>query len=164
MYLQNAGFLLPILVQYKSLYFAFCSPNKLLIDNLTMKSNSPKQSYLGKQLKSFSFAFNGLKLMWQDHNVWVHVPAAIIVTALGAYLEVERSDWLWLVLAISLMWIGETFNTAIEKLTDLASPEYHKLAGEVKDIAAGGVLLCLFCAAIIGILVFYPYLLQLWPF
>ena len=50
------------------------------------------------------------------------------------------------------------FNTAIEKLVDLVSPQQHPVAGQVKDIAAGAVLVCAATAAIIGLIVFIPYL------
>ncbi|MFT5914667.1 MAG: diacylglycerol kinase [Flammeovirgaceae bacterium] len=118
-------------------------------------------SYFKKQIRSFGYAIKGLKLMWKDHNTWVHVPAAFIVVGLGYGFGVSRNEWLWLIIAIALMWIGETFNTAIEKLVDLVSPNHHELAGKVKDIAAGGVLLCLFFSLLIGSLVFFPYLFNL---
>ena len=41
---------------------------------------------------------------------------------------------------------------------DLVSPERHPIAGQVKDIAAGAVLVCAVAAAIIGIIIFLPYL------
>ncbi|MEI3261477.1 MAG: diacylglycerol kinase [Flavonifractor plautii] len=60
-----------------------------------------------------------------------------------------------------LYWCGRscgTFNTAIERLVDLVSPERHPIAGQVKDIAAGAVLVCAVAAAIIGGIIFIPYL------
>ncbi|MGB0524609.1 MAG: diacylglycerol kinase family protein [Flammeovirgaceae bacterium] len=111
-----------------------------------------------KQARSFRYAFRGLIYMGKDHNTLVHFPAAVIVIFFAWYFEVTRNEWLWLILAISIMWISETFNTAIEKLTDLVSPDFHPLAGKVKDISAAGVLLGLFFAAIIGFTVFFPYI------
>ena len=52
---------------------------------------------------------------------------------------------------------AKLFNTAIEKLVDLVSPERHPVAGQVKDIAAGAVLICAVAAAIIGLIIFIPY-------
>jgi diacylglycerol kinase (ATP) len=117
-------------------------------------------SYIKKQIRSFGYAIKGLRLMWQDHNTWVHVPSAILVVGLGYGFGVSRNEWLWLIIAIAMMWIGETFNTAIEKLVDLVSPNHHELAGKVKDIAAGGVVLCLFFSLLIGLIVFLPYIFQ----
>ena len=52
---------------------------------------------------------------------------------------------------------AEGFNTAIERLVDLVSPDFHTVAGDVKDVAAGAVLICAIAAAIIGMIIFIPY-------
>ena len=62
------------------------------------------------------------------------------------------------ILCIGVVIAAELFNTAIEKLVDLVSPQQHPVAGQVKDIAAGAVLVCAATAAIIGLIVFIPYL------
>ena len=59
------------------------------------------------------------------------------------------------------VWITETLNTAIEFLTDLASPEFHPIAGQVKDLAAAAVLIAALGAAVVGVIVFLPLVLQL---
>ena len=64
-------------------------------------------------------------------------------------------------LCIGTVITAELFNSAIERLVDLVSPEWNKIAGEVKDIAAGAVLVTAITAAIIGLIVFLPYLLAL---
>jgi diacylglycerol kinase (ATP) len=65
------------------------------------------------------------------------------------------------VLAIAIVWTAEALNTALEYLTDLASPDYHPLAGRAKDVAAGAVLISALGAAAIGLIVFGPHLLKL---
>ena len=64
-----------------------------------------------------------------------------------------------MVLCFALVLAAEGMNTAIERLVNLVSPEYHPIAGDVKDIAAGAVLICAIGAFITGLLVFLPYLL-----
>ncbi len=59
-------------------------------------------------------------------------------------------------LAIGLVWATETFNTALERLVDLCSPQYDKVAGQAKDLAAGAVLLAAVAAAIVGLIIFLP--------
>ncbi|MDA6987305.1 diacylglycerol kinase family protein, partial [Escherichia coli] len=66
--------------------------------------------------------------------------------------------WTVVVLCFGVVIAAELFNTAIERLVDLVSPERHPVAGQVKDIAAGAVLVCAVAAAIIGLIIFIPYL------
>ena len=51
----------------------------------------------------------------------------------------------------------EAVNTALEALTDLVSPDYHPLAGAVKDIAAGAVLLGAVAAVAVGFALFFHF-------
>ena len=53
---------------------------------------------------------------------------------------------------------AEMFNSAVERIVDLVSPQRHPLAGQVKDIAAGAVLVCALTAMTIGLIIFVPYL------
>lgn len=68
-------------------------------------------------------------------------------------------EWCLLAGCIGLVFTAEIFNTAIETLTNLVSPEWHNLAGKTKDLAAGAVLAASITAAIVGSIVFLPYFL-----
>lgn len=111
------------------------------------------------RLKSFVYAFRGLLVaLKEEHNFRIHLVAAVTVVVTGIWLQVSRTDWLWLTLAIGLVLVAEVFNTAIERLVDLKQPEQDPKAGKIKDLAAGTVLLAAITATIIGGLVFWPYL------
>ncbi len=83
--------------------------------------------------------------------------AAMAVIIAGIVLGITRTEWIMVVMCIGTVIAAELFNTAIEKLVDLVSPERHPVAGRVKDIAAGAVLICAVAAAIIGLIIFIPY-------
>ncbi|MEO6166904.1 MAG: diacylglycerol kinase family protein [Chitinophagales bacterium] len=111
-----------------------------------------------KTIRSFGPALLGMKNAFlSENNLRVHLLAAIIAIALGIYFRVHQNDWLWLVAAIGLVVIVEYLNTAIEKLTDIVSPEFDARAGNVKDIAAGAVLMASLIALVIGVIVLWPY-------
>ena len=59
------------------------------------------------------------------------------------------------------MWPAEALNTALEFLTDVASPDFHPIAEKAKDVAAGAVLLAACGAAVIGVMVLGPRVLSL---
>ncbi len=111
------------------------------------------------RLASFRHAFAGIAtLLREQHNSRIHLAATVAVIALGAYLDVSRQDWLALLLAIAIVWVAEALNSALEYLADAAVPDQHPLVGKAKDVAAAGVLLASVIAAVVGLLVFVPYL------
>tara|TARA_A100000171_G_scaffold37858_1_gene36977 strand:+ start:1438 stop:1803 length:366 start_codon:yes stop_codon:yes gene_type:complete len=118
---------------------------------------SNKFSVLAR-LRSFKFAFRGLwQAMQHEHNFRVHLFASLLVVLLGFYFNLSQSEWLWIIAAIAMVLVAELFNSSIEKLVDMVSPEFNPKAGIIKDIAAAAVLITAIAAAIIGVLIFYPY-------
>jgi diacylglycerol kinase (ATP) len=107
------------------------------------------------RMRSFKYALRGIGIMFAtQQNAWIHAVATILVVALGFFLGLSRFEWCWIVLAIGSVWMAEAFNTALEFLTDVASPDFHPIAGKAKDVAAGAVLLAAVAAVVIGVLVF----------
>jgi len=97
--------------------------------------------------------------MLSDHNAWIHALATIVVIAGGVFFELERYEWTAVVFAIVAVWTAEALNTAFERLCDVASPDFHPLVEQAKDVAAGAVLIAAVGAAAVGGLVFLPHLL-----
>ena len=118
-------------------------------------------SYLTGRLRSFGHAFRGIGLLLRtQHNARIHAVASILVVAAGAVFRVSLTEWALIVIAILCVWAMEAVNTSIEFLVDLASPDLHPLAGKAKDVAAAAVLVAAIGAAIVGLLVFGPYVLR----
>lgn len=109
---------------------------------------------LRKSLQSFKYAFRGLRFVFQENNSKVHLVASFMAVLTGFVMKINLGEWLWIILAITLVWIAETINTAIEKLTDLVHPSYHPLAGKVKDISAASVFMASLFAVVVALLVF----------
>jgi diacylglycerol kinase len=108
-----------------------------------------------KTIRSFRYAWHGLYLVIRyENNTRVHLLASVTAVALGVFLELGSLEWALVLMQIGLVWAAETFNTALEKLVDLVSPEYHPLAGKVKDIAAGAVLIVSLMSVVVGGIVF----------
>jgi len=109
------------------------------------------------RLASFRHALRGIgRLLKTQANARIHLAASSAVVALGLWLPLTRTDWALLVLAMGGVWVAEAFNTALETLVDLVSPEWHSLARDAKDIAAGAVLLATLAAVALGLLVLAP--------
>jgi diacylglycerol kinase len=75
---------------------------------------------------------------------------------MGIWLGLDRFDWALITIAICFVWLAEIINTALEAITDLASPEQHPLARVGKDVGAGAVLLASITAIILGLLILLP--------
>jgi len=109
------------------------------------------------RLASFGFAFKGIStLISSQPNARIHLVAMMVVIAAGIFFRVSNTEWLVLTLTMTLVMAAEGFNTALEFLTDLVSPNYHELAGKTKDVAAGAVLITAIGAIVIGMIIFVP--------
>lgn len=118
---------------------------------------------LTKTVRSFRYAWNGIYLVIRyENNTRVHLLASAAAVALGVLLGLNYLEWALVLMQIGLVWAAEAFNTALEKLVDLVSPEYRPLAGQVKDIAAGAVLFVSVMTVAVGGIIFGHRLYQLW--
>jgi diacylglycerol kinase (ATP) len=111
------------------------------------------------RIRSFRHAVVGiLRMIRCQHNAWIHAVATLIVLAAALFFHISAADWCWIILAIAIVWTAEALNTAFEFLADAASPEFHPLVRDAKDVAAGAVLLTAIAASVIGVIIFWPYL------
>ncbi|MCK4503054.1 MAG: diacylglycerol kinase family protein [Desulfuromonadales bacterium] len=114
------------------------------------------------RLKSFPYAIQGIAtLVKTQHNARIHLFATLGVVTAGFLFKLSGSEWSLLIIAIIIVWLAEAFNTAVEFLADSITKDHHPLIGKAKDVAAGGVLVASIGAAVIGIIVFGPYLARL---
>lgn len=112
------------------------------------------------RIRSFRCAIRGLRVMIvSQHNAWIHALATVVVLLFSFYFRLTRAEWCWIIVAIISVWTAEALNTAFEFLTDVASPEFHPLAEKAKDVAAGAVLITAIGSALIGLIVFGPYVI-----
>ena len=123
-----------------------------------MKKSSPFS--LKERLQSFIPAFNGIKLLFQsEHNSWVHLFCMVVSITIGIVVQLTSMEWLFLSLAIALVFFAELFNTALERLADKVEPNFDPTIGAVKDYASAAVLIASIFAVIVGIVLFAPKLI-----
>ena len=112
-------------------------------------------------IKSFQYAFRGVQIAWSGRNFRVQLAAAFLVVGLGVWFQISGTEWMVLMLTIGSILSMEIMNSAVEELVNFVSPEFHPLAGKIKDLAAGAVLVLSLVSVVIGLMVFYPYLIEL---
>lgn len=109
-------------------------------------------------IKKFKRAVSGLSELTAELSVKTEVAAGLAVLGLAGWAGVRRSEWLALVGVISAIIILEGLNTVLEKIIDLSEPRYHEAVRQIKDALAGLVLIAVAGAAVIGLVIFWPYL------
>ena len=108
-------------------------------------------------IESFRFAFSGLwYALRTQRNTRIHLTIAAVVVAMGLWLGLTLTEWAVVALTIGFVLVSEMLNTVAETLVDLISPGYHPLAGVIKDVTAGAVLLTAIVSVIVGLLVLGP--------
>jgi diacylglycerol kinase (ATP) len=116
-----------------------------------------KRFSISERIKSIGFAGEGLSEFFRtQHNAWLHLFSAVFVIVLGIYVDLDRNEWCWIVIAISGVFISEMFNTALEFLSDVVSPNLNPQIKKVKDVSAAAVLISALGAATIGLIIFLP--------
>ena len=116
-----------------------------------------KKFSLINRLKSFRFAFHGLRVLFvEEHNARIHLLLAVLEIALGFYLNISIQEWIALVFAIGFVLTAETYNTAIENMADFVSESKNEHIKKIKDLCAAAVLISGITALAIGLMVFVP--------
>lgn len=110
---------------------------------------------LKKLFKSFGYAIAGVLIaVREQQNMRIHVLAVLVVTVFGVFIGLDAVEWSIIALTYGLVLVAEMFNSALEYLIDLVSPERNPIAGKVKDVAAGAVLLAALVATCVAISIF----------
>ncbi|MCB9457450.1 MAG: diacylglycerol kinase family protein [Anaerolineaceae bacterium] len=110
--------------------------------------------------KSLSYALAGwLYMLRHQKNTRIMTAATLVVFGVAFWLGVEPLGWALLVVTITIVWMAEFLNAAVEAVVNLASPEYHPMAKVSKDVAAAAVLLGAVASVLVGLLVLGPPLL-----
>lgn len=109
-------------------------------------------------ISSLDFALSGIWTAFkQEKNMRKHAASAILAIVAGLFFRISQVEWLFLLLAIFLVFMAELFNSAIENVVDLASDyQFHMRAKRSKDMAAGAVLVISLFAVLVGLIVFLP--------
>jgi diacylglycerol kinase len=116
-----------------------------------------KNNVLIKILNSFVYAYNGIVfLIKNETNGRVHFLAAAVVICAGIYYRLNAMEWIALSLCIGMVIAAELLNTAIEKIVDFISPNFHHKAGIIKDLGAAAVMALAIASIVVAAIIFWP--------
>ena len=147
---------------------AVCDRRKSLRQPVYMKETGVESSPADRpfrftgRVRSFRYAIAGIfRMIRCQHNAWIHAACTIAVVSAGFFFQLSRAEWCWIILAISIVWTAEALNTALEFLADAASPSFHPVVRDAKDVAAGAVLITTVASVVIGVILFWPHAMKM---
>jgi undecaprenol kinase/diacylglycerol kinase (ATP) len=116
---------------------------------------------LKNRLKSFSYAFNGLKILFkEEHNARIHFIATIGAITLSVIFQISVYEWIAIIFAIGFVFAMEIVNTAIENMADFLSADMDERIMRIKDLAAAATLVSVIIALITGLIIFLPKIIE----
>ena len=118
--------------------------------------------FLEKRAKSFKNAFSGLRILIRfEVNARIHLVVLALVIIAGILLKISPAEWLFIAFSAGLVLMAESFNSALEHLSDEVSSHYSRKIRRAKDVAAAGVLISAIVSVIVGIIIFLPRIIRL---
>lgn len=110
-------------------------------------------------VKSLTCAMRGFAYaLKNEKNFQNELAIAILVIVMMWYFHVTRTEMIALVLVIASVLILELLNTIMERVVDILKPRVHPYARLIKDLMAAVVLISAIFAVIVGLIIFLPYI------
>ncbi len=111
---------------------------------------------------SFRHAFKGLgAVISRERNARIHIAFALLAIVASWFFQISIFQLSLVIFAIILVFFAEITNTAVERTLDLITTERNQVVQLVKDMTAGGVLVCAFGALAIAVCIFAPRVYQM---
>lgn len=109
-------------------------------------------------LRRFKDAIRGIRLTLSENNFRIHLIAGLLVTSFIQMYPVTRTHQAILIACIGFVLMAEVFNTSIERISDRITLQQDEKIRNIKDIAAGAVLISAITALIIAVVIITPYI------
>lgn len=106
-------------------------------------------------IESFNIASKGIIYLFLFHrNMRIIFMLGILAMLLGIHFKLQGIELVALCITVTLVFMAEIFNTAIEMSMNMLTAKYRIRIKLVKDIAAAVVLLTALNAAAVGYILF----------
>ena len=111
---------------------------------------------LFERVRAIRHALDGIVTLFRTQaNSWIYLVCTVAIIVAGVALEIGDQQWIWLLVVVSLVWITELINTAVEFTCDLVTREHNELVRCAKDTAAGAVFIAAVAAVVVVAWVFW---------
>ena len=135
-----------------------------LVENLTSTMQIDPDRYSPitstSRTASLGYALAGwLYMLRRQKNTRIQAVASIAVMALAVWLQISFAELSIIIIAITMVWMAEFVNAAVEAAINIAAPDIHPMAKVGKDVASAAVLLGVVASIVVGLLIMGPPLL-----
>jgi diacylglycerol kinase (ATP) len=138
----------------KKIVSALTSTMKIDPDEFSPVTSTSRASSLGYAIAGW------LYMLRRQKNTRIQSVASILIMALALWLQVDFTGLALLIIVITIVWMAEFLNAAVEAVINLATPDLHPMAKVGKDVASAAVLLGVVASVLVGLLVLGPPLLH----
>ncbi len=104
--------------------------------------------------RSFRSAFRGVGHALRERNFKIQVAIGVLAVVFSFVLGVTPLEQFIVIILIALVLAAEMFNSALERLLDVAAKEENPEIAEAKELFAGAVLVFAVAAVVIGLWIF----------
>ena len=112
-----------------------------------------------KFLQSVMYALRGMAAAMVGRDFRIQFVCGVLAIAFGLFFKISAGEWLALLICVGGVLSAEMMNTAIEKIADFIHPQKNDRIGQLKDIAAGAVLVWALASLVIALIIFLPKIL-----
>ena len=110
--------------------------------------------------RSLRYAWRGLAFTFRhEQNFRIQLALSWLVLMLTSLFPLRKGEIIVVLLLIMAVLILELLNTALEKFVDIMRPRLQYQVATVKDIMAAMVMVASIGSAIVGLIIFLPYIL-----
>ena len=113
---------------------------------------------LKRLMHSVKYSVEGLMYAYKnEQSMLLHFMACVAVLLCGLIFSITGTEWLILILALTVIMVVELFNTAIEAVVDMVTLELNPLAKIAKDCGSAAAFVVSIITFVISISIFLPY-------
>jgi len=105
--------------------------------------------------KNTGYALSGVGYLLKETSFLIELSTVVLLSILLCFIPYSEGFKLFVGFSMYTVLIAEAINTAIEKVVDLVTSEFHPLAKQAKDIGSGVVFLCIASSGILWLILLY---------
>lgn len=129
---------------------------------MSARKKEKPNSLVKGHIRSQKYAWRGIiKIFDHEGNFRIELIAAVFSLIISYLLDISNTEFAIIFFCIGLVLVVETVNGVVELLCDIITTEYNKDIEYAKDAMAAAVLMSAITTAVVGFLIWSPYIIEI---